>query len=407
MPDREKLADFGIEDTVDAGDKEVLGAFFGKSTLGNPDEVKDIDDDTDSSTTTQSTTKSVAKPSVKKEEKKEEEEKKPLTEEELANAVLDDEEGTDEEKQKSGDGEGTDSKTTMAALAEELQGLGIFAKEQGEDGKELGIDPSLAPEEFLKMFHKNQTKGINDAIEGFLVQFGDDYREMFDAVFVNGVDPKAYLQTFNKLTDIASMDMTKEADQEKVYKEYFRRQGFPEDKIESKVAKAKVNGDLEEDSTEFHKHLVEQDAKELETMKIEKERKNQEDKRTKQLFLQNVNKILGEKLKDKDFDGIPVTDQIALSARNFLTQEKYKLPTGETLTEFDKFILELKRPENTQTKIKLGLLLMNNLDLSKIKIREKNESVTKAFDWATKGRGVTTGKNKQGQTQVKETEPFI
>jgi hypothetical protein len=37
--------------------------------------------------------------------------------------------------------------------------------------------------------------------------------------------------------------------------------------------------------------------------------------------------------------------------------DKYKTNSGETLTDFDRTILELKRPENHAMKVKLGLLL--------------------------------------------------
>lgn len=409
MPDKEKVAlDFGIEDTIDAGDTEALGAFFGNT---NPDDIQENEEKTNSSTTDKSTTKPIATTKPDNKEKKEDETPKGPTEEELRNAVLENEEKEGGEKGKSGNDaeeEGSSAKTTMASLAEEFQNLGIFGKEEGEDGKEIGVDPNLTPQEFLKMYEVNQKKALNEAVENFLGQFGDDYREMFDAVFVNGVDPKEYLNTFTKLSDISTLDMTKEPDAEKVYREYFRRQGFPEDKIEAKVQKAKTNGDLEDDSTEFQKILIEQDAKTLENITKEKEQKTQNEKRSKQLLLQNVNKTLSEKLKEKEYDGIPLTDQIALSARDFLTTEKYKLKTGETITEFDRQILELKRPENHALLVKVGLLLMNKMDLSKIKIKEKNDATTKSFEWATKGRGITTpSNNKKGASQTKEETPFI
>ena len=37
--------------------------------------------------------------------------------------------------------------------------------------------------------------------------------------------------------------------------------------------------------------------------------------------------------------------------------DKWKTSSGETLTDFDRAILELKRPENHVNKVKLGLLL--------------------------------------------------
>ena len=37
--------------------------------------------------------------------------------------------------------------------------------------------------------------------------------------------------------------------------------------------------------------------------------------------------------------------------------DKWKTPAGENLTDFDRAILDLKRPENHEMKVKLGLLL--------------------------------------------------
>jgi hypothetical protein len=62
-------------------------------------------------------------------------------------------------------------------------------------------------------------------------------------------------------------------------------------------------------------------------------------------------------LKTKEFDGIPLNPKLASELQDFLLVDKYKTPSGETLTDFDKTILELKRPENHATKVKVGLLL--------------------------------------------------
>lgn len=398
--DREKLdLDFGIEDTVDAGDPALLASFLGGSTEGIT--LKTDKDKEGSSTTDKSTTK----PAPKKEEKKEDID--------LGKTVLGDEDKDDDNQDggdegKQGDDtnkEGGDAESIMASLAKEFVGMGLF---RGGEGEEVKVDPNMTPEQFLEMYNENKTRDINETISSFLSRFGEDYAEMFDAVFVKGVDPRSYLQSFTKLQDIGSLDMTQEASQEKVYAEYLRRQGFSEDKIEARVKKAKVNGDLEEDSTEFQKILVDQDAKELEGQKQVKEAKQLEDKRSKQVFAQAANKLLVEKVKDKEYDGLPLTEQIAKTVFDYVTNEKWKLKTGETITDFDKFILELRKPENAATKIKLALLALNNFDLSKVKIKEKNDATARAFQWATKGKEIG-GKNSTSTkgTLVKETEPFI
>lgn len=396
---REKL-DFGIEDNVDAGNKEVLNLFLGDPISANPDDVKDKDDN--SSTITEKTTKPVQKtPPAKKEEEKKTEDQVDI--EKMALGEEGDE--TNDDSSSSTDDEGKEgTKSTMASLADEFIKLGIF--EALPEDKEF--DPNMSPEDFLKLYKENNNRVINDTLESFLSRYGDDYRDAFDAIFVKGVDPKEYLQAFVKLQDVAGLDMAVEANQIKVYREYLTRQGFPEDRIEARIQKAKVNGDLEEDSTDFQKYLVDQDAKDLALKTQEREKKVLEDRTSKKLFAQNANKILVEKAKEKEFDGIPLTDQIAKNAFDFLTNEKYKLPTGELLTEFDKFILELKRPENAATKVKLTLLALNNFDLSKVKVKEKNAATEQAFQWATRNR-TTSSKtaDAKSQAKIKETEDFI
>ena len=51
------------------------------------------------------------------------------------------------------------------------------------------------------------------------------------------------------------------------------------------------------------------------------------------------------------------SDKLASELQDFLLVDKYKTKTGETLTDFDKAILDMKRPENHESKVKLALLL--------------------------------------------------
>lgn len=394
--DKEKISlDFGIEEIMQsAGDKEVFTALYGDDDGITPNDKKDKSSTTDKTTTKPVAQKQQATP------KKETEDQVDVEEVVLGTTSEEDDdttEGGDEGKDKN-----AGDKSVMASLAEDFMGMGIFQKVEGED-----VNPNLTPEEFLELYQKNNTRVINDTLENFLSRYGDDYKEMFDAVFVKGVDPKTYLGHFSKLSDIANLDMKIEANQVKVYTEYLRKQGFAEDKIEARVQKAKVNGDLEEDSTDFQKVLAEQEAKDLQSVTDNQEQKKLGEKRQKQVFAQNANKVLVDKVQEKEFDGIPVSDQIARRAMQFLTAENWKLPTGEDITEFDKFMLELRRPENHALKVKVALLAMNNFDLTKVKIKEKNENTSTAFAWATKGKATPVKTGQKAQTLQKETEPFI
>jgi hypothetical protein len=74
-------------------------------------------------------------------------------------------------------------------------------------------------------------------------------------------------------------------------------------------------------------------------------------------YINNVQAILNDKVKAKEFDGIPINPKLASELQDFLLVDKWKTPTGETLTDFDRAILDMKRPENHAMKVKVGLLL--------------------------------------------------
>jgi hypothetical protein len=75
------------------------------------------------------------------------------------------------------------------------------------------------------------------------------------------------------------------------------------------------------------------------------------------MYIDNVQTILQDKVKAKEFDGIPINPKLANELQDFLLVDKWKTPSGETLTDFDRAILDLKRPENHEQKVKLGLLM--------------------------------------------------
>jgi hypothetical protein len=62
-------------------------------------------------------------------------------------------------------------------------------------------------------------------------------------------------------------------------------------------------------------------------------------------------------VKAKEFDGIPINPKLAGELQDFLLVDKWKTPSGETLTDFDRAILDMKKPENHAMKVKLGLLM--------------------------------------------------
>lgn len=371
---------FGIEDTVEMGrgNAELLKDLLSPDTsTEDPDKVAPIEEE--------------PKKEPKKEQKVDDDKakKEDVTGDELILSFLgEEEEGEEGEGEEEGEEkpkkekvaeeeeeeEGDEEVSKFSALSKDLLKLGVFTADEGEEDIDI-----KSPEEFLERFNAEKKKGAIEIVNNFIGQFGEDYQQAFDAIFVKGVNPKEYLSTYNEIIDFSNLDLSVETNQEKVVRTALADQGFEPEDVDTEVERLKNYGDLEAVATKYNKVMVKKQAIKLKEMEQQAQEEQERKIAIKNQYIQNVQKTLQEKLKEKEFDGIPINPKLANELQDFLLVDKYKTASGETLTDFDRFILELKRPENHPMKVKVGLLLKilkNDPNLSTIQKR----GVTKKSD---------------------------
>lgn len=271
----------------------------------------------------------------------------------------------------------------FTALANDLFKIGIFNK---EDDEEINID---SPESFKERFEFEKKNAANEIIENFIGQFGEDYQKAFEAIYQKGVNPKEYFSIYNEVISYAELDMTIEENQIKVVKKTLTDQEYDVDDIDSEIERLQNYGDLETVANKHHKVLIKKDALRLKILEEETEKQNKLKEQNKNLYYNNVNRLLEEKIKSKEFDGIPLTPTIANEIKNYLLVDNWKLTSGETLTDFDKDILDLKKPENHNKKIKIALI---------IKMLEKDPTLS-----SIKKSAITQATNSLFSEVVKQT----
>jgi hypothetical protein len=361
------FGNFSIQDTMEmgAGSAELLNDLLTPETsTGNPDDVKPIVKEVEDP--------KPPAPSAPKGKEVVDKDKNELTGQDLISNFLgdsteedndDDEDAppapagkapaeADDDDAGAGDDNDDAEVNQFAALSKDLFKLGVFSKDEDEEDVEI-----TTPEEFLERFNAEKKKGAIEVVNNFIGQFGEDYQQAFDAIFVKGVNPKEYFGTYNQIASFAEMDLSQEDNQVRVIKQALADQGFDSEDIETEVERLKNYGDLETVATKHHKVLVKKEAQKLAQMEQKAEQELQQKQAIKNQYIQNVQGILQEKLKAKEFDGIPLNPKLASELQDFLLVDKYKTASGETLTDFDRAILELKRPENHAMKVKIGLLL--------------------------------------------------
>lgn len=318
---------------------------------------------------------------VKKEATENEENKSEEEQEESIDVLeeLSKEENTSDEEEEEPAAKKSASKETSEETTEDNQfevisrqmyEAGIFMQDDEDEEAVL----ASSPEELLQLFQANAQKAALRNIDSFLRSRGDDRMDLFQAIFVDGVDPKEYIPAYNRVQDFENLDITDESNQEKVIREYYNRLKWSPEKINAKVQKLKDYGDLEEEAQEVHPKIVEQDKEDLEQQKLAKQQEEQTKKQNEQAYQQGVQKILVDAIKTKELAGIPVTEKLAREVAGYMLQPKYRLPNGEVISELDKEFLESKRPENLKDRVAFAILKKINFDFSKI---EKKAIATK------------------------------
>lgn len=376
MADEKELSvdfgNFGIENTMEMGlgNQELLtGLLEPETSTADPNSIKKVDDEPPVKKKAPEKKTVAAAPKKQEDEDEDEGQEKAPKQKSLAELLLEENEEEEEETtttdattakpikkeeggEEEGDGEEEPAESRFSALAKDLVKLGVFSQEEGEEDIKIS-----SPEEFLERFQVEKKKGAIQMVDDFIGQFGDDYKAAFEAIYVKGVSPKDYFGAYNNIENFAELDLSQESNQVAVLKQVLADQGYEGEDLDAKIEKIKNYGDLEEEAGRAHKVLIKKEAANLQKLEKESQAKLQQLQASKQQYVQNVTTVLQEKLKTKEFDGIPINPKLATEIQDFLLRDKYKTPTGETLTEFDKTILELKRPENHATKVKLALLL--------------------------------------------------
>tara|TARA_R110000782_G_scaffold74248_3_gene148423 strand:- start:7141 stop:8430 length:1290 start_codon:yes stop_codon:yes gene_type:complete len=370
----ETMGNFSIQDTMEMGmgNQQLLqGLFEPETASGNPEDIKpiiaeanapaapakpntprgkdivpplNVDGKTDDE---KQDGQSLISDFLSDNEDEDEDDAEPIVTKPTKKVEISSEEGND-----SSDDDNAPEGTQFSALANDLFKLGVFTNEEGEEN-----EPVSTAEEFLERFNSEKKKGASDIVQNFIGQFGEDYQNAFDAIFVKGVNPKDYFNTYNDVIDFSEMDLSDENNQVRVIRQALTDQGFDPEDVDTEVERLRNYGDLESVSVKHHKVLVKKQAAGLQTMQNNAEQELKQKQVVKNQYITNVQSILQDKVKNKEFDGIPINPKLASELQDFLLVDKWKTPSGETLTDFDRAILDMKKPENHEMKVKVGLIL--------------------------------------------------
>lgn len=368
---------FGITNTFEVDDKSFEDSFFSEEAVTSNEEPAPIAEPKEEETSVENTTEDITL------------EGEPNTQEKFYDPLADEETPEDTTKESNEDTDEEDSEDNVISdFAKELFDAGVFTPIEDED---LEIK---TPQDLRDRFIKEKQLGANEAIYNFLKdKHGQDGLDAFQAIYIKGVSPKEYFSSFEKVKSFRDLDIEGEdniENQKNAYREFFKRQGISEEEIEKDLNREIQYGELEEKVKKYLPSLIKQEEKQLEDLEKHAEEEARKAEYFENQYKTKVASILSEKIKTKDFDGIPLTEKDANALFHYATEKKWELPsTGERLTDFDKWFLDLRKPENWEMRLKVALLAQSNLDISKIKTKAISEEKSDLFNSLTRKRKVS------------------
>jgi hypothetical protein len=388
---------FSISSTQDIDETTLKELFLnGGSPAGNPEDIKGIESNEEENDNPPAKQQPKQKKDAKAIVAEEEKEDRAKTEQDLKDLFLgSQEEDEDEEgkpshfknqnpskgskqtpQQQEEDEDEDDYTGPFAELHKELLNMGVFTTDEGEEEYQI-----TTPQEFQERWEReSQKKAMNTLYDFLEARHGEEGLRVFEDIFQRGVSPQDYLSQYVRLQSVQNMDLQDEANQEQVLRMYYEAQGLDRELVNKKIQKHKDYSDMDEEAEIAHKWLVANEERQMQGLVRDQEARDKAKQQYQQHYHASLSQILNNAIKERNINGFPVTEKAAREIFDYVYTPKYRLGNQDDLTDFDKAILELRKPENYRLKVLIGLVLKSDGDLSKVKTQAISEETNKFFN---------------------------
>ena len=245
-----------------------------------------------------------------------------------------------------------------------------------EEGEEIEWNEQT----FLsKMNETIEDKAWNQLEQLATETYGEAGVQMIEDIFINKVPVQEYLQKFSNEQIVENVDLSVEANQERVFRLYLAKTGMDEDEIQDQLNYARDNDRLEAYSQKYHTKLVEKMQQERAVLAQESEARvqvmRQKEEEREQLYAE----VLDGAIASGSIEGYPLNEQAANELFDFVLSKPHVLPNGQRISEFE-YKLARMRQEDPSKFLAVAKLVQSNLDLSPVKRKAVTEETNSLFN---------------------------
>lgn len=271
-----------------------------------------------------------------------------------------------------------DDSTIFQTVVESLGKLGKFV--DIPEGKKF--DESS----FIEYFDEFTRKKAVSEIEDILVQGqGQQGIDLFNDIFVKKVPVKEYLQKFQEEQELENLKLEDSPfNQKLVMRKYLTKIGVSEEDIEEQISFAENNDKLETSSLKYKTKLVESEKGDRQKMAADKANQLQAQKDLDTKRVNDLTEVITEAIKAKSIGGIPLSLEDNATLLPYMVEKAYRLPSGQTITEYEKDYLELKK--DPLKFAKLVKFVKTGLNVAPIQNQAIDKADEKVFNFQNKAK---------------------
>jgi dihydroneopterin aldolase len=219
--------------------------------------------------------------------------------------------------------------------------------------------------------------------------YGEAGVQMIEDIFINKVPVQEYLQMFSNEQIVENVDLSVEANQERVFRLYLAKTGMDEDEITDQLNYARDNDRLEAYSQKYHTKLVEKMQQERAALAQESEARVQAMRQKEEEREQLYADVLDKAIASGAIEGYPINEQSAGDLFDFVLSKPHVLPNGQRISEFE-YKLAKMRQEDPSKFLAVAKLVQSDLDLTPVKRKAVTEETNSLFnDLKTKSKKST------------------
>jgi hypothetical protein len=255
-----------------------------------------------------------------------------------------------------------------------------------EDGEEI----EWTEQTFLdKMNETIEDRAWNQLEQLATETYGEAGVQMIEDIFINKVPVQEYLQMFSNEQIVENVDLSVEANQERVFRLYLAKTGMDEDEITDQLNYARDNDRLEAYSQKYHGKLVEKMQQERATLAQESEARVQAMRQKEEEREQLYADVLDGAIASGAIEGYPINEQSASELFDFVLSKPHVLPNGQRISEFE-YKLAKMRQEDPSKFLAVAKLVQSDLDLTPVKRKAVTDETNSLFnDLKTKSKKST------------------